>query len=274
MLYLIGLGLCDLTDITVKGLEIVKKCEKVYLEHYTSVLYNVSDNIEKLEDFYSKKVLLADREMVESQSDEILDGSVDGDIAFLVVGDPLGATTHTDLILRAIQRGIKYKIVHNASIMNAVGCCGLQLYNFGETVSIPLWTENWKPSSFMDKILANKKRGLHTLCLLDIKVKEKSLEAMMKGKVAYEPPRFMKTNEAASQIIESFETLDQKEYDGVLDESSYCIGLARVGSDDQSIVRCGLSQMVNEDLGKPLHCLVIEGNLHPLEADMLALFTK
>lgn len=96
----------------------------------------------------------------------------------------------------------------------------------------------------------------------------------MKGKVAYEPPRFMKTNEAASQIIESFETLDQKEYDGVLDESSYCIGLARVGSDDQSIVRCGLSQMVNEDLGKPLHCLVIEGNLHPLEADMLALFTK
>ena len=90
MLYLIGLGLCDLTDITVKGLEIVKKCDKVYLEHYTSVLYNVSDNIEKLEDFYSKKVVLADREMVESQSDEILDGSVDGDIAFLVVGDPLG----------------------------------------------------------------------------------------------------------------------------------------------------------------------------------------
>lgn len=38
MLYLIGLGLSDETDITVKGLEIVKKAAKVYLENYTAVL--------------------------------------------------------------------------------------------------------------------------------------------------------------------------------------------------------------------------------------------
>ena len=38
MLYLIGLGLADETDITVKGLEIVKKAERVYLEAYTSIL--------------------------------------------------------------------------------------------------------------------------------------------------------------------------------------------------------------------------------------------
>ena len=38
MLYLIGLGLSDETDITVKGLEIVKKCSRVYLEAYTSIL--------------------------------------------------------------------------------------------------------------------------------------------------------------------------------------------------------------------------------------------
>jgi diphthamide biosynthesis methyltransferase len=31
MLYFIGLGLGDAKDITVKGLEIVKKCSKVYL---------------------------------------------------------------------------------------------------------------------------------------------------------------------------------------------------------------------------------------------------
>ncbi len=38
MLYLIGLGLCDPKDITVKGLEVVKKASRVYLEAYTSIL--------------------------------------------------------------------------------------------------------------------------------------------------------------------------------------------------------------------------------------------
>lgn len=38
MFYLIGLGLGDSKDITVRGLEIVKKCDKVYLEAYTSIL--------------------------------------------------------------------------------------------------------------------------------------------------------------------------------------------------------------------------------------------
>ena len=42
------------------------------------------------------------------------------------------ATTHTDLELRARALNIPTKVIHNASIMNAVGACGLQLYRFGE----------------------------------------------------------------------------------------------------------------------------------------------
>ena len=38
MLYLIGLGLGDAKDITVKGLEIVKSAKQVFLESYTSIL--------------------------------------------------------------------------------------------------------------------------------------------------------------------------------------------------------------------------------------------
>ena len=38
MLYLVGLGLCDTTDITVKGLEVVRRASRVYLEAYTSIL--------------------------------------------------------------------------------------------------------------------------------------------------------------------------------------------------------------------------------------------
>ena len=86
-------------------------------------------------------------------------------------GDPFGATTHHDLMLRAKEKGIETKAIHNASILNAVGACGLSLYKFGETVSIPFWQDEWKPESFYDRIVSNRKNGLHTLCLLDIKVK-------------------------------------------------------------------------------------------------------
>lgn len=76
------------------------------------------------------------------------------------------ATTHTDLVVRAKKLGVDVKVVHNASVMNAVGVCGLQLYRYGETVSIPFFTETWRPSSFYEKIQRNRVLGLHTLCLL------------------------------------------------------------------------------------------------------------
>ncbi len=51
----------------------------------------------------------------------------------------------------------------------------LQLYNFGETVSIVFWEESWKPDSFYDKIVKNKKMGFHTLCLLGMYEAESEL---------------------------------------------------------------------------------------------------
>lgn len=51
---------------------------------------------------------------------------------------------------------IKVEVIHNASIMNAIGCSGLQVYRFGESVSIPFFTEGWRPYSFYDKILSNR----------------------------------------------------------------------------------------------------------------------
>ena len=59
--------------------------------------------------------------------DTILANAKDHDVAFLVGGDPLSATTHTDLILRAVELSVPYKIIHNASIMNAIGSSGLQV---------------------------------------------------------------------------------------------------------------------------------------------------
>ncbi|XP_061895439.1 diphthine methyl ester synthase [Entelurus aequoreus] len=269
MLYLIGLGLGDATDITVKGLQTVRKCSRVYLEAYTSML---TVGKEALEEYYGKELILADRDLVEQEADEILKDAKETDIAFLVVGDPFGATTHSDLVLRAVHAGISYRVIHNASIMNAIGCCGLQLYNFGETVSVVFWTDTWKPESFYDKICKNRSAGLHTLCLLDLKVKEQSVENMMRGKKIYEPPRFMSVSQAANQMVQIVQRRrEQGEELGGVTEDTVCVGVARLGADDQKICTATLGQLVSCDLGAPLHSLVVTGKLHPLEVDMLRL---
>jgi len=80
MLYLIGLGLGDAKDITVRGLEVVKGAKQVYLEAYTSIL---TIGKEALEEYYGREVIVADREFVEQKSEEIIDSAVDSDVAFL-----------------------------------------------------------------------------------------------------------------------------------------------------------------------------------------------
>ncbi|KAJ2077936.1 diphthine synthase [Coemansia sp. RSA 988] len=263
MLYIVGLGLADERDITVKGLEAVRASERVYLEGYTSILMVEQ---ERLEEFYGKEVIVAHRETVESSSDEILRDADRVNVSFLVVGDPFGATTHTDLIIRAREKGIPVKTIHNASIMNAVGATGLQLYNFGQTISIVFFTDDWRPDSFYERIKENATLGLHTLCLLDIKVREQTIENLMRDRKIFEPPRYMSVNLAAEQLLEIEDARQEHAYTA----DTLAVGVSRLGSDDQ-IIRAGtLAQMRDHDFGKPLHSLVLVGHrLHLLEAEIL-----
>ncbi|QRV98193.1 tetrapyrrole (Corrin/Porphyrin) methylases [Ceratobasidium sp. AG-Ba] len=276
MFYVIGLGLCDEKDITVRGLEV---CISALLgaeivSTYTSIL--LVDK-ERLEEFYGKPIITAYRETVETESDEILRNAREEDVALLVVGDPFGATTHTDMLIRARELSIPTTVIHNASIMNAVGACGLQLYNFGQAVSLPFYTDSWKPDSWYDRVVENVEKGMHTLVLLDIKVREQSEENMARGRKIYEPPRYMNPVTAVAQILESESiraesaSSDEPKQHGYLKpESTLAIALSRVGSPDKQRIVCGtlkqLSELGEEDFGEPLFSLVIVGNrLHDLE---------
>ncbi|KAM0343965.1 hypothetical protein ACHAPU_008023 [Fusarium lateritium] len=268
MLYLVGLGLSDETDITVKGLEVVKKASRVYLEAYTSILL-VEQSV--LESYYGRSITVADREMVESNSDEILRNAQNEDVAFLVVGDPFGATTHTDLVLRARELDIPVRTVPNASIMSGIGACGLQLYNFGQTVSMVFFTDSWKPASFYDRIKENRQIGLHTLVLVDIKVKEQSLENMARGRLVYEPPRYMTVGQCAQQMLE----IEDERKEGICTKDSLAIGAARVGGTTEKFVAGTLEELcsTDEELGPPLHSLVLLGRrTHELELDYVRQF--
>mmetsp|Transcript_14729 Transcript_14729/g.27289 ORF Transcript_14729/g.27289 Transcript_14729/m.27289 type:complete len:272 (-) Transcript_14729:27-842(-) len=263
VLYLVGLGLGDPQDITLKGLAAVRSCSKLYLECYTSKL--VADDRQVLEELYGQPLFDADREFVESGCEEMLELATTQNVGLLVVGDPFGATTHTDLFLRAVKRGIQVEVIHNASILNAVGVSGLQLYRFGETISLPFFTEEWRPYSFYDKLRENRRLGLHTLCLLDIKVHEPNLEMMIKGKIVYDPPRFMTVNVACAQLKET----EAHHGEGVIPQDLQCVAVVRVGSKSQRVAVGTLDELEQMDMGPPLHSMIIPGKLHDVEVEML-----
>ncbi|GAM21771.1 hypothetical protein SAMD00019534_049460 [Acytostelium subglobosum LB1] len=267
VLYLVGLGLGDEKDITVKGLEVVKASDKVYLEFYTSLLGG-STSVERMEAFYGKKMILADREMVESGCEQMLEESRTQTISFLVVGDPFGATTHTDLVMRAKELKIPYQVIHNASIMNAIGCTGLQLYTFGQTISMVFFTETSKPDSWYDRVKLNRAAGLHTLVLLDIKVKEQTMENLLRGRPIYEPPRFMTVNQCVQQLLE----IEELRGEGAYTKDTLCVGLSRVGQDTQQIISGRLEELLNVDFGAPLHSFIIAGDMHFHEQEFFDTF--
>lgn len=243
-LYMIGIGLDSERDITVRGLEAVRKCKTVYLEDYTSKL---GCGIGKLEELYNKKVILADRNMVEKKADDILEKAKNEDVAFLVIGDVFSATTHTDLKLRAVKKGVDVKIIHNASVLTAIGNTGLELYKFGKVTSIPFENKNIKTP--YEVLEMNKGIGLHTLFLLDIESEKK---------------RYMTLKEALCYLLDA----EDKEKKGLVSQETVCVGCAGLGSEKEKI-RAGTAKELMKEEFEGLQCLIIPGKLHFIEEEAL-----
>mmetsp|Transcript_988 Transcript_988/g.1417 ORF Transcript_988/g.1417 Transcript_988/m.1417 type:complete len:125 (+) Transcript_988:568-942(+) len=110
---------------------------------------------------------------------------------------------------------------------------------------------------------------MHTLCLLDIKVKEPDFEAMARGRTVFLPPRYMSVNTAAEQLIEAEETLAEGAFSPT---ETLCVGLARLGQTDQVIIAGTLEELKEQEFGNPLHSLIICGDTHELELEMLKQF--
>ncbi len=247
-LIFIGLGLGDEGGITFNGFQAAKASDFVLMENYTSMLEKGS--VQKLEYMMEKPIVLLDRETVEG-GDKILEYARQGQVAFLVPGDAMSATTHVDLRLRAIEAGIPTEIIHGVSIFTAVpGLLGLQNYKFGRTVTIPFRVENFLPTSFYYHIKENMDMGLHTLCLLDIKQDE---------------GRFMTASEALGILSE----IEVREKADVMVKGLIVCVIARAGSKDVKVRAGRVSEMILEDMGGPLHCIVIPGKLHFMEAKAL-----
>lgn len=234
-LYLIGIGLNDEKDISVKGLEIVKKADKIYLDIYTSKMNCAVSDLEK---FYGKKIIEANREMLENKSDVIVDEAKDKDVVLLVAGSPTAATTHSNFLIDGKKKNVNVKVVENASVFSAIGITGLFLYKFGQVISIPHKNENVK--SPYEKFKRNNEIGLHTLFLLDV------------------DDKLMTIREALDYLIKMG-----------LDKDTMVVGCGALGSSDPEIKYGRASEV---EINRFPQCLIIPGELHFKEEEALELY--
>jgi diphthine synthase len=230
-LNLIGLGL-NLKSISADALEILKSCDKIYLENYT---VNFPYTIKELEKTLKIKIIELDRVKVEDES--ILGEAKNKNIALLVYGDTLSATTHTQLMFSCKRENIECNVFHNASILIAIAETGLQLYKFGKTASMPNWKEHTnKPTSFMNYLKENQSIKAHTLILTDIGLELKD-------------------------AINQLEEASAKESGKLPEKIIVC---SNAGTKDQKILYDTLKNIKKREVKMPF-CLIMPSELHFLE---------
>jgi len=174
MLYLVSMGLWDEKDLSLRALEVAKRCDRIYVEFYTTNIHTDTDKLSKL---IGKTVMELKRADLEDDSEKLVREAKGKDIAVLIGGDALSATTHVALLLEAKTAGVKTRVIHGSSIYTAVAETGLQLYKFGRTTTL---TKDFSQSCH-EVIIKNRKAGLHTLVLLDIGMDSKrGIETLLK----------------------------------------------------------------------------------------------
>jgi diphthine synthase len=254
MITLIGLGLHNEEDITVKGLHEARSCDVLFAEFYTSTMAGV--DIKKLEALVGKKISVLERKDLEEKSEKILEKAKTLRVGLLVPGDPLISTTHIHLRLEAKRMGIETRVIHNASIHSAApSISGLQNYKFGRSATVAIPQEGFSPETPYDVIKENRERGLHTLLFLDIKVEGDS-RVQMAG------------NEAIKTLLE----IEEKRKENVFTPDTLCVVLGNVGS-DEPVLRAGVvNGLIDSDFGPTPHSLIVPGKLHFMEEEYLREF--
>jgi len=249
MFYLVGLGLFDEKDISLKGLECLRNVDKIYAEFFTSRLFGSS--FEAIEELIGQKIEILVRGEVEEEH-KFMDEAKTSDVALITGGDPLIATTHSDFLVQCSKKGIDFEVIHGSSILSsAPAISGLQGYKFGKVTTIPFPDYNFYPKSPYEAIEENLKMDLHTLVLLDIQAHN---------------DRYMTVNEGLEYLMSIHDDLERE---GLITEDTLAMGIARVGSRDV-VVRAGkIKELRDFDFGGPLHCIVIPSKLHIVEAEYM-----
>ncbi|HLD59190.1 MAG TPA: diphthine synthase [archaeon] len=248
MFYLIGIGL-NSKQLTFEALEAIQKSRKVFFEAYTSAF--AEGSIKELEETCKKKFLELNRKGVEEGFELILKEAKNSneDIALLVFGNALNATTHVQLLIEAKKLSLKCKVIPGISIFDYLAETGLDAYKFGRVCTIVKPKKNFAPEDFFDVIEKNSSMGLHSLCLLEIDSEQ-----------GYQM--------SVAEAVKILHEIAQKRKSRLIDSAVF-IGLYALGSKEQKTKKGSLKEFLLSSYSGFPQSLVVCGKLNEKEKEAL-----
>ncbi|HLQ03853.1 MAG TPA: diphthine synthase [Nitrososphaerales archaeon] len=243
----VGLGL-GARGISLEGVVAIREADTCYLEYYTTP--HEPTLLKELENETGRVMTVVDREFVEDGR-EILKEARDSRVVLAVPGDPMIATTHNDLRVRAIGQKTETAVVHAATITSsAASASGLHYYKFGRTITITRETLDMMQQAY-HTIQSNLLQGLHTLLLLEFDVQD--------GEGA-----------APQAVFEGLLSAEKNFRREVLSEETFALVLSRIGRKDPELRAGYLKDLRKTNYGEQPHCVVIPGGLHFTEIEAVA----
>ncbi len=253
MLLLIGLGL-DAKDISVRALEALKSADLVLMEDYTTFL--PGQYVDYLKAEVKAGITAIQRADLEDRAKETVAKAKDKTLAILIPGDPLIATTHHILLDEAKRQGIEYTVYHAPSIFSAaIGQSGLDVYRFGPPFTVPFWSSNYKPTSFIDSLRKNLDDDQHSLILLDLEAKSRNFMTL-------------------AQAVQLLRDADWEKRLDIFTDDLYILVMGDVGKSTEAIAYLAVKDIgrVEERFGgKPL-VIIVPASPTPAEMESLARF--
>ena len=250
MLYLVGAGIYDTFEMC-NSISILKSCDRIYLESFTSPISDNFIEILKTTIEPEKKIEFVKRWFVEDGR-QILDESKTLNVGLISYGDPTIATTFTELRIRAIKNNIDVKVVHAASgITSLVGECGLQIYKIGKLVT--MMEERQSAISVYSTVFSNLNLNCHTIILTEYRQGDD-------GTVF-----FLKPNNVMSRLLD----VEKDIMYGFVSEDSFLIVLSRIGTDEQKIFSGKIKSLLELDYGNGPHAIIFPSKFHFTEEDAI-----
>ena len=251
MLWFIGLGVSGSDSIPNEATKIIQDADLVYLESFTSPIYN--EHKEEIKNLVKGDFKIAKRWLVEDGK-EILKAAKNSTVVLLTYGDPYIATTHIELRTRAKFEGLETKTIHSASAITAmIGEVGLQFYKVGKIVTV--MSEKKSVVTPYRTIFKNLLDGLHSIILLEYNQDEDF---------------FLDPKAAILSLLDT----EKEQKRNVVNDDTFAIVVSRIGFKTQKIISGKFTNLLKIDFGESPHSLIIPGKLHFTELDAISMLTE
>ena len=248
-LFLVGTGLSE-GDMTERAVEACISAGELFIDPYTSVVH--PKTINRISKLAGKDPTALSRSDMEEKANVLVAKAKTKDIAILVGGDPLIATTHKILFIEARRQGVRFYPIHSTSIFSvAIGESGLDFYRFGKTFTIPKWSDHYKPVSFYETLKANMGINAHSVVLLDF-------------------DQQTSTSMEISEALQELEAAEEKYREGIITQDMKLFIMSNLCAEGEVKKYITLADAKKTEFAKAPALLIIPAKLKDIENEAVA----